>query len=84
MGISQKIRDIMIPLDEAAIVTVDTPLKDFTQVLKKLYFQVEGGKCTETWYRAILVLDENRDLVGILDCQCIITVLIPEIFGNEC
>ena len=82
MGISQKIRHIMIPLDEAAIVTVDTPLKEVIQVLRKLYCQVEDGKCTEAGFRALLVSDEDRQAVGIVDFQCILELLVPEITGN--
>lgn len=82
MGISQKMRDIMIPLDEAAVVTVDTPLKDVIQVLRKLYCQMEEGKCTEAGFRAVLVLDEDRQVVGIVDFQCILEILVPEITGN--
>jgi len=82
MGISQKIADIMIPLDEAAIVTVDTPLKDVIKVLRKLYCEVEDGKCTEAGFRDVLVLDEDRQVVGIVDFQCILEVLVPEITGN--
>ncbi len=82
MDVSQKIADIMIPLDEAAIVTVDTPLKDVIQVLRKLYCEVEEGKCTEAGFRAVLVLDEGRQVVGIVDFQRILEVLVPEITGN--
>ncbi len=82
MGISEKIADIMIPLDEAAIVTVDTPLKDVIQVLRRLYCEVEEGKCTEAGFRSVLVLDEDRQVVGIVDFQCILEVLVPEITGN--
>lgn len=82
MGISQKIRDIMIPLDEAAIVTADAPLKDVIQVLRKLCCQVEEGKCTEAGFRAVLVLDEDRQAVGIVDFECILEILVPEITGN--
>ncbi|MGO9567785.1 MAG: HPP family protein [Desulfomonilaceae bacterium] len=82
MGISQKIADIMIPLDKAAIVTVDTPLKNVIQVLRRLYCEVEEGKCTEAGFRAVLVLDKDRQVVGIVDFQCILEVLVPEITGN--
>jgi CBS domain-containing protein len=82
MGISQKIGEIMIPFSDAAIVTVDTPLKDVVQALRNLYCEVEEGKCTEAGFRAVLVLDEDRQVVGILDFQRILEVLVPEITGN--
>ena len=72
----------MIPLDEAAVVTVDTSLKNVIQVLRRLYCEVEEGKCTEAGFRAVLVLDKDRQVVGIVDFQCILEVLVPEITGN--
>ena len=72
----------MIPLNEAAIVRADTPLKDVIQVLRKLYCQLEEGKCTEAGFRSVLVLDDKRQAVGIVDFQCILEVLVPEIAGT--
>ncbi len=82
MSTFEKIGEIMIPLNNAAIATVDTRLKEVIPALRRLYCEVEGGKCTEAGFRTIFVLDENRHLVGILDCQSIIRVLISEISGN--
>jgi CBS domain-containing protein len=82
MGISEKIKDIMIPIEDTATVSVDAPLKDVIPALKKLYCQVEEGKCSEAGFRAVMVLDENRQVVGIADFQCLMEVLIPEITGS--
>jgi CBS domain-containing protein len=82
MGIFEKMSDIMIPLDNAAVVTIDMPLKQAVRALRKLYCEVEEGKCTEAGFRAILVLDRNRHIAGILEFQSIIKILIPEITGS--
>jgi CBS domain-containing protein len=82
MGISQKIRQIMIPLGSAATATADMPLIEAIRALRKVYCEVEEGKCTEAGFRTIVVLDRSRQIVGILDFQSIIKILIPEIAGN--
>ena len=82
MGMFQKIREMMIPLNDDAIVPVDAPLKDVIPALRKLYCEVEEGKCTEAGFRTILVSDRNGQIVGILDFQGVIRILIPEITGN--
>ncbi len=82
MGISKKIREIMIPLNDAASTMVDTPLKDAISALRKLYCEVEEGKCTQAGFRTILVSDKDKQIVGILDFQGVIKVLVPEIAGN--
>jgi hypothetical protein len=79
MGTFEKIGKLIIPLNRAAIATVDALLKEAILALKRLYCEVEEGKCTEAGFRAILVADQNWRLVGILDFQCIIRVLFPEI-----
>ena len=60
MVISQKIREIMIPLSSAATATADMPLKEAIRALRKLYCEVEEGKCTEAGFRTIVILDRNR------------------------
>jgi CBS domain-containing protein len=82
MGISQKIREIMIPLGSAATATADMPLKEAIRALRKLYCEVEEGKCTEAGFRTILVLDGSGRITGILDFQSILKILIPETAGS--
>ncbi|MGO9570435.1 MAG: HPP family protein [Desulfomonilaceae bacterium] len=82
MRITQKIREIMIPLSSAATATADMPLKEAIPALRKLYCEVEEGKCTEAGFRTIVVLDRNRQIAGILDFQSIIKILIPETAGS--
>jgi len=82
MVISQKIKEIMIPLSSAATATADMPLKAAIRALRKLYCEVEEGKCTEAGFRTIVILDSSGHIAGILDFQSIIKVLIPETAGS--
>jgi len=82
MPITKKARDLLVPISEYAVTTVDKPLKEAVPALRKLYCQVEDGKCTEAGHRTILVLDHAGNLVGILDFKSILKVLIPEIAGG--
>jgi CBS domain-containing protein len=82
MPITMKVRDLLVPLSEYAVTTVGKPLKEAVPALRKLYCQVEDGKCTEAGHRTILVLDDSGRLVGILDFRSILGVLIPEIAGG--
>jgi CBS domain-containing protein len=82
MPITKKARDLLVPISEYAVTTADKPLKQAVPALRKLYCQVEDGKCTEAGHRSILVLDHSGNLVGILDFKSILKVLIPEIAGG--
>ncbi len=82
MPITMKVRDLLVPLSEYAVTTVDKPLKEAAPTLRRIYCQVEDGKCTEAGHRTILVLDNSGRLVGILDFKSILKVLIPEIAGG--
>jgi CBS domain-containing protein len=82
MPITKKVRDLLVPISEYAVTRVDKPLKEAVPALRKLYCEVEDGKCTEAGHRTILVLDHAGKLVGILDFKSILTVLIPEIAGG--
>jgi len=82
MPITKKVRDLLVPISEYAVTNVDKPLKEAIPALRKLYCEVEDGKCTEAGHRTILVLDHAGKLVGILDFKSILKVLIPEIAGG--
>lgn len=82
MPLQKKVRDCLIPISEYAVTTEDKPLREAIPALRKLYCQVEDGKCTEAGHRTILVLNQAGDLVGILDFKSILAVLIPEIAGG--
>jgi CBS domain-containing protein len=82
MPLTRKVRDITIPLDEYAVTRIDNTLKEAVPALRRLYCQVEDGRCTEAGHRTILVLDEEGALAGIIDFRSILKVLIPEIAGG--
>ncbi len=82
MPLTRKVREITIPLSEYAVTGIDNTLKEAIPVLRKLYCEVEDGKCTEAGHRTILVLEEAGSLVGVLDFKSILKVLIPEVAGG--
>lgn len=82
MPLKKKVRDCLIPISEYAVTTVDKPLREAIPTLRRLYCQVEDGKCTEAGHRTVLVLDRTGTLVGIMDFKSILSVLIPEIAGG--
>ena len=82
MPISMTVRDLMVPIDRYAVTTVDQTLGEAIPNLRKLYCEVEWGKCTEAGHRTILVLDQTGNLVGILDFKTILSGPIPEIAGG--
>ena len=82
MPITKKARDLLVPISGYAVTTMDKPLKEAVPALRRLYCQVEDGKCTEAGHRSILVLDNAGNLAGILDFKSILKVLIPEIAGG--
>jgi hypothetical protein len=81
MPISKKAGEYLVPLDEYAVTTVDQTLTQAVPKLRKLYCEVEDGRCTEAGHRNILVLNQKGDLVGIMDFKSILNVLIPECAG---
>jgi CBS domain-containing protein len=82
MPIAKKVRDLLVPLNEYAVTGPDNTLREAVPNLRKLYCQVEDGKCTEAGHRNILVVDSAGNLVGLMDFKCILRVLIPEIAGG--
>jgi CBS domain-containing protein len=82
MPITKKVRDIVVPLSEYAVTGAHQPLKDAVLTLRRVYCQVEDGKCTEAGHRSALVMDDKANLVGVLDFRSILKVLIPEIAGG--
>ncbi len=78
----KKVRDVMVPLKDYAVVSEDKPLKEAVAMLRKVYCEVESEACTEAGHRAILVMGPNDELVGVMDFRCIQRVLIPEVAGS--
>jgi hypothetical protein len=82
MPITKKIRDLLIPLDNYAVTSSDKTLAEAIHCLRKIYCETELGKCTEAGHRSMLVIDGKKELVGALDFQSILAVLIPEVAGK--
>jgi CBS domain-containing protein len=82
MPITRKVRDLTVPVNEYATTSVNNTLREAVPALRRLYCQVEEGKCTQAGHRNILVLDQAGDLVGILSFRSILQVLMPEIAGG--
>lgn len=82
MPLTRKVKDLLVQIRDYAVVNEDSPLSEAIKALRKVYCQVETGKCTEAGHRNILVLNAQNNLVGILDFQTILKVLVPEISGG--
>lgn len=82
MFLDKHVGDLLVPLKDCATVHVDKPLREAVADLQTVFCEIETGKCTEAGHRTSLVLDDNEKLVGILDFQSILKVLIPEIAGS--
>ncbi len=82
MFLDKHVKELMIPINKYAVTHVDKPLREAAIEMRTVFCEVETGKCTEAGHRTSLVLDENEKLVGILDFQSILKVLIPEIAGS--
>ena len=82
MFLDKNVKDLLIPLSDCATIHVNKPLRVAVDELQTVYCEIESGKCTEAGHRTSLVLDDNDKLVGILDFQAILKVLIPEISGT--
>lgn len=82
MPLTKKVRDLLVPINEYAVTSPDHSLREAVPALRRLYCQVEDGKCTEAGHRNILVIDASGDLVGIMDFRSILKILIPEVAGS--
>ena len=51
MPISMKVRDLMVPIGDYAVTTADKTLGEAVPTLRKLYCEVEWGKCTEAGHK---------------------------------
>lgn len=82
MVVRKKVRDVMIPLTNYSVVGPEDTLHDAVLCLRGSYCELETGMCTEAGPRTVLVVDKTEKLIGILDFQTILKVLIPEIAGG--
>jgi len=82
MPLLKKVKDIMIPLEHYAVIGPNETLFAAILSLRHSYCQVETNFCTEAGPRTILVINASGELVGILDFQSILKVLVPEVAGK--
>lgn len=82
MPLSKKVKEIMIPINNYAVVDPEATLREAVLSLRRSYCQIENGFCTETGPRTILVVDSSGELVGLLDFRSLLKVLIPEVAGK--
>lgn len=72
----------MIPISNYSTVPLGATLQEAILSLRKSYCELDSGMCTEAGPRTVLVLDERKKLVGILDFRSFLKTLIPELAGG--
>jgi CBS domain-containing protein len=82
MFLEKKVRDLMIPISDYSVTSADKTLQEAILEMRRIYCEVESGKCTEAGHRTSLVMSPDGKLDGILDFQCILRALMPEIAGK--
>jgi CBS domain-containing protein len=75
-----KVKDLMVPLDEYAVVTQKSTLHDAVVALEKAQ---EGFKRFEHKHRAILVVDEKNKVIGSLSMHDVLMSLEPKYGGVD-
>ncbi|UCH44761.1 MAG: CBS domain-containing protein [Nitrospiraceae bacterium] len=81
MFLDKKVKDLMIPIKNYVVISPETTLQNTVLEMRKVYCEIETGKCTEAGHRTGLVMTDN-ELVGIVDFQSIMRALMPEIAGK--
>jgi CBS domain-containing protein len=81
MFLERKVRDLMIPIKDYAVTSPEKTLEEAILEMRRIYCEVETGKCTEAGHRTSLVMTDGK-LVGIIDFPCILRALMPEIAGK--
>jgi CBS domain-containing protein len=81
MFLDKKVKDLMIPIKDYVVTSPEKTLQEVILEMRKVYCEVETGKCTEAGHRTGLVMTDDK-LVGIVDFQSIMRALMPEIAGK--
>jgi CBS domain-containing protein len=79
MLFKKTVQDIMIPIENYTVTSIDKSLKEAVSDMRKVYCEVETGTCTEAGHRASLVINEYGHLAGVIDFRIILETLIPNI-----
>ena len=69
------VKDIMVPLSEYATVSEDATLSEAVAALKKSQADFDQAKYK---HRAILVLNDDNEIIGKVNFQCILKALEPK------
>ncbi|MGD2269152.1 MAG: CBS domain-containing protein [Desulfobacterales bacterium] len=81
MALRQKIKERMIPIENYATIAPEATLREAALSLRKSFFELDGGMRTAAGPRTVLVADQNKKLVGILDFRCFLENYFPQIGG---
>ena len=81
MFLDKKVKDLMIPIKDYVVTSPEKTLQETILDMRKVYCEVETGKCTEAGHRTGLVMTDSK-LLGIVDFQSIMRALMPEIAGK--
>jgi CBS domain containing-hemolysin-like protein len=79
MFLKKNVEDIMIPIEKYSVISIGESLKEAILDLRKIYCEVETGKCTEAGHRTSLVVNEYGHVTGMIDFTIILNTLIPHI-----
>jgi len=71
---SKRVKDVMVPLDEYAVVPRDATLVEAVRALENAQKSLPAGRQP---YRAVLVVDENRRVVGKIGQLAFLKALEP-------
>ena len=77
----RKVREIMLPLDEYAVVDCEATLFEALEALERAQANLEPGRQP---HRAVLVQDEQGAIVGKLGHMAFLRALLPERRAWEC
>ncbi len=81
MPLKQSIKERMIPIENYATISPDATLRKAALSLRQSFFELDGGMRTVAGPRAVLVMDEDEKLLGILDFKSFLKNYFPQIGG---
>jgi CheY-like chemotaxis protein len=72
------VSDVMVPLEEYTILSGDQTVKDAIEKLKESFTsKVSTSRIMETGHRSLLVLDERKQVQGILAITDLLSAIMP-------
>jgi len=82
--VSEKpLRELMVPVERYSTVTPNMTFRDACMVLRQSYVSPRTGKVTEMGHRAVLVLNKQREPVGIMRIHDFLQGLEPDYLKNS-